>query len=43
VADGNAVARRLFESAGLSYVPELDGQYPRGQRALRMELALPRE
>jgi ribosomal protein S18 acetylase RimI-like enzyme len=43
VADGNAVARRLFESAGLSYVPELEGQYPRGQRALRMELALPRE
>jgi ribosomal-protein-alanine N-acetyltransferase len=43
VAEDNAVARRLFESAGLAYVPEHDGQYPRGQRALRMELPLPRE
>jgi ribosomal-protein-alanine N-acetyltransferase len=43
VAETNAVARRLFESAGLEYVPEQDGLYPRGQRALRMELKLPRE
>jgi ribosomal protein S18 acetylase RimI-like enzyme len=43
VADGNTVARHLFESAGLEYVPDEEGQYPRGQRALRMELPLPRE
>ena len=40
VAEGNASARHLFESAGFAYVPEHDGHYPKGQRALRMELPL---
>jgi ribosomal protein S18 acetylase RimI-like enzyme len=40
VAEGNAAARRLFESAGFAYVPEHEGLYPKGQRALRMELPL---
>ena len=41
VAEGNAVARRLFESAGFSYY-EAEGSYPNGQRALHMRLSLPR-
>lgn len=40
VAETNAAARALFEAAGFRYVPEHDGHYPRGQRALRMELPL---
>lgn len=40
VAEGNAAARALFEAAGFEYVPEQEGQYPKGQRALRMELPL---
>lgn len=40
VAEGNSAARALFEGAGFRYVPEQEGHYPRGQRALRMELAL---
>ena len=40
VAEGNTAARALFERAGFQYVPEQDGRYPRGQRALRMELTL---
>ena len=40
VAQDNAGARRLFESLGLQYAPEHDGHYPKGQRALRMELPL---
>lgn len=40
VAEGNAAARALFEAVGFSYVPEHEGHYPRGQRALRMELPL---
>ena len=40
VAEGNAAARRLFESVGFAYVPEHQGHYPKGQRALRMELPL---
>lgn len=40
VAEGNAAARQLFESAGFEYVPQHHGHYPKGQRALRMELAL---
>jgi ribosomal protein S18 acetylase RimI-like enzyme len=40
VAEGNAAARHLFESVGFGYVPEHDGHYPRGQRALRMEMPL---
>ena len=40
VAEGNAVARRLFESAGFSYY-EAEGSYPNGQRALHMRLSLP--
>jgi ribosomal protein S18 acetylase RimI-like enzyme len=41
VAETNASARRLFESAGFVYC-EGEGAYSRGQRALRMRLALPR-
>jgi ribosomal-protein-alanine N-acetyltransferase len=40
VAEGNAAARHLFEAAGFQYVPRHEGHYPRGQRALRMELPL---
>jgi ribosomal protein S18 acetylase RimI-like enzyme len=40
VAEGNAGARHLFESAGFAYVPQHEGHYPKGQRALRMELPL---
>jgi ribosomal protein S18 acetylase RimI-like enzyme len=40
VAEGNAAARALFEAAGFRYVPGHDGHYPKGQRALRMELEL---
>jgi ribosomal protein S18 acetylase RimI-like enzyme len=43
VAEGNSAARALFESAGFGYVPEHEGRYPRGQRALRMELPLGRD
>jgi ribosomal protein S18 acetylase RimI-like enzyme len=40
VAEANLPARRLFESAGFDYLPRHDGHYPKGQRALRMELPL---
>ena len=40
VAETNASGRRLFEAAGFRYVPGHEGHYPRGQRALRMELPL---
>jgi ribosomal protein S18 acetylase RimI-like enzyme len=40
VAEGNGPARHLFESAGFVYVPQHEGHYPKGQRALRMELPL---
>jgi ribosomal protein S18 acetylase RimI-like enzyme len=40
VAEGNGAARHLFESAGFEYVPRHEGHYPKGQRALRMELTL---
>jgi len=40
VAEGNASARRLFESAGFRY-HEGEGTYPRGQKALHMRLPLP--
>ena len=40
VAETNAGARALFEAAGFGYVPEHEGHYPKGQRALRMELPL---
>jgi ribosomal protein S18 acetylase RimI-like enzyme len=40
VAEDNAAARQLFEAAGFQYVPQHDGHYPKGQRALRMELPL---
>jgi ribosomal protein S18 acetylase RimI-like enzyme len=40
VAQDNAAARQLFESAGFQYLPQHDGHYPKGQRALRMELPL---
>ena len=43
VAEDNAPARHLFESAGFSYLRQHEGHYPKGQRALRMELALDRE
>lgn len=39
VAEGNAAARRLFESAGFAYHPA-EGSYPRGQKALHMSLDL---
>lgn len=39
VAEVNAPARRLFESAGFQYV-EGEGAYPRGQKALHMSLPL---
>lgn len=39
VAEGNAAARRLFESAGFAYY-DAEGSYPRGQRALHMSLPL---
>ena len=41
VAEGNAPARRLFESAGFVYYEAL-GSYPNGQKALHMRLPLPR-
>ena len=41
VAEGNAAARRLFESAGFAYDGG-EGSYPRGQRALHMSLDLRR-
>jgi ribosomal protein S18 acetylase RimI-like enzyme len=41
VAEGNAVARRLFQSAGFRYY-EAEGCYPNGQKALHMSLSLPR-
>lgn len=41
VAEGNASARRLFESAGFVYYDAL-GWYPHGQKALHMRLPLPR-
>lgn len=41
VAEGNAAARRLFESAGFAYY-DADGSYPRGQKALHMSLPLAR-
>jgi ribosomal protein S18 acetylase RimI-like enzyme len=41
VAESNAVARRLFESAGFGYY-EAEGSYPNGQKALHMRLPLPR-
>jgi [ribosomal protein S18]-alanine N-acetyltransferase len=41
VAEGNAPGRALFGSAGFRYSEGHEGHYPRGQRALRMELALP--
>jgi ribosomal protein S18 acetylase RimI-like enzyme len=41
VAEGNAHARRLFESAGFRYYEAL-GSYPRGQTALHMSLPLAR-
>jgi ribosomal-protein-alanine N-acetyltransferase len=40
VAEGNPAARHLFENAGFRYVPRHEGHYPKGQRALRMELLL---
>lgn len=40
VAEGNSAARALFEAAGFRYVLEQEGHYPKGQRALRMELPL---
>ena len=40
VAEGNAAGRGLFETHGFQYVPGHEGHYPRGQRALRMELPL---
>lgn len=40
VADGNGAARHLFERTGFEYVPRHEGHYPKGQRALRMELPL---
>jgi len=39
VAEGNAAARRLFESAGFAY-HDAEGSYPRGQKALHMSLDL---
>ena len=39
VAEGNAAARRLFESAGFAY-RDAEGSYPRGQKALHMSLDL---
>lgn len=39
VAEGNAAARRLFESAGFAY-QDAEGSYPRGQKALHMTLDL---
>jgi ribosomal-protein-alanine N-acetyltransferase len=36
VAEENAAARALFESAGFSYTGREDTFYPRGQRALHM-------
>jgi ribosomal-protein-alanine N-acetyltransferase len=42
VAETNASARRLFESAGFAYDGGL-GSYPRGQRALHMSVDLRRE
>lgn len=39
VAEGNLTARRLFESAGFRYV-EAEGCYPKGQKALHMNLVL---
>jgi ribosomal protein S18 acetylase RimI-like enzyme len=39
VAEGNAPARRLFESAGFHYY-EAEGSYPGGQKALHMRLDL---
>jgi ribosomal protein S18 acetylase RimI-like enzyme len=41
VAESNAAARRLFESAGFRYY-EAEGSYPNGQKALHMSLPLPR-
>lgn len=41
VAEGNGVARRLFESAGFSYYDAL-GSYPNGQKALHMRMPLAR-
>lgn len=41
VAEGNAAGRALFESFGFGYAAGHEGHYPHGQRALRMELALP--
>jgi len=41
VAEGNAAGRALFESAGFAYAAGHEGHYPRGQRALLMELDLP--
>jgi ribosomal protein S18 acetylase RimI-like enzyme len=40
VAEGNATARRLFESAGFRYHEAAEGAYPRGQKALHMALPL---
>lgn len=40
VAESNVAARRLFEAAGFRYLTEQEAHYPRGQRALRMELRL---
>ena len=40
VAEGNAPARRLFESVGFRYDPA-EGSYPGGQKALHMSLPLP--
>jgi ribosomal protein S18 acetylase RimI-like enzyme len=39
VAEGNASARRLFESAGFAY-DDAEGLYPNGQKALHMSLDL---
>ena len=39
VAEGNAAARRLFESAGFAY-KGAEGSYARGQKALHMSLPL---
>jgi ribosomal protein S18 acetylase RimI-like enzyme len=39
VAESNAAARRLFESAGFAYY-DAEGSYSRGQKALHMSLDL---
>jgi ribosomal protein S18 acetylase RimI-like enzyme len=41
VAEGNAAARGLFESAGFTY-QDAEGSYPKGQKALHMSLDLRR-